>query len=102
MLTPRDNRQQLPLYAGNGGALAAGASLDVRPWRVPALILFAALVVSLTLTAAASANVSFTRAYGWGVADGASKFETCTTTCLGGIGGGGAGEVREPRRRRRR
>ena len=96
MLTPRDNRQQLPLYADNGGALAAGTSLDVRPWRVSALILFAALVVSLTLTAAASADVSFTKAYGWGVSDGASQFETCTSTCQAGLYGSGAGQFEAP------
>jgi NHL repeat len=116
VLTPRDNRQQLPLYADNGGALAAGTSLDVRPWRVRVLILgaaslvrarsrfralrgivalFAALLVSLTLTAAASADVSFTKAYGWGVLDGASQFETCTSTCEYGIAGGGAGQLED-------
>jgi hypothetical protein len=56
------------------------------------LALFAALVVSLTLTAVASADVSFIKAYGWGVSDGASQFETCTSTCQGGIAGGGAGQ----------
>ena len=34
------------------------------------LALSAALLLGLTLTAAASANVSFTKAYGWGVSDG--------------------------------
>jgi hypothetical protein len=58
--------------------------------------LFAALMVSLTLTAAASATISFTKAYGWGVLDGASQFETCTTTCLAGLSGGGAGEFGYP------
>jgi hypothetical protein len=66
-------------------------------WRLRALgsivALFAALLVSLTLTVAASANVSFTKAYGWGVSDGANQFETCTTTCLAGNGGGGAGQI---------
>ena len=45
VLTPHDNRQQLPLNAGNGGVLAAGVCLDARPWRVPALILGAASLV---------------------------------------------------------
>ena len=58
--------------------------------------LFAALVVSLTLAAAASADVSFTKAYGWGVIDGASQFETCTSTCQAGIEGGGAGQLDGP------
>jgi outer membrane protein OmpA-like peptidoglycan-associated protein len=75
---------------------AARASLDVRTWRVWALILGAALLVSLTLTAAASADVSFTNAYGWGVSDGASQFETCTSTCQQGLFGGGAGQLSNP------
>jgi Divergent InlB B-repeat domain/NHL repeat len=69
-------------------------------WRLRALrrivALFAALVVSLTLTAAASADVSFIKAYGWGVADGASQFETCTSTCQTGLYGGGAGQFNLP------
>jgi hypothetical protein len=69
-------------------------------WRFRALrrvvALFAALVVSLTLAAAASADVSFTEAYGWGVSDGASQFETCTRTCQFGLYGGGAGQLHGP------
>jgi tripartite motif-containing protein 71 len=75
---------------------AARASLDVRPWWASALILGAALLVSLTLTAAASANVSFTKAYGWGVSDGASQFETCTSTCQRGLEGPGRGQFNIP------
>jgi NHL repeat len=64
-------------------------------WGVVSL--FAALLlVGLTPTAAASANISFTKAYGWGVLDGASQFETCTTTCQTGLAGGGAGEFDYP------
>ncbi len=69
-------------------------------WRLHALrcivALFAALVVSLTLTAAASANVSFIKAYGWGVSDGQDQFETCTSTCQSGLYGGGAGQLGGP------
>jgi Divergent InlB B-repeat domain/NHL repeat len=69
-------------------------------WRLRALRsivgLFAALLVSLTLTAAASANVSFTKAYGWSVVDGLSQFETCTSTCRVGAPGGGAGQLDYP------
>ena len=36
----------------NGGALTAGASLDLRPWRVPALILGAVLFNAAMLMAA--------------------------------------------------
>ncbi len=58
--------------------------------------LFAALVVSLTLTAGASADVSFIKAYGWGVSNGSGQFETCTTACQAGIYGGGAGQLAGP------
>jgi len=40
-----------------------------------------------------SAAGAFIKAYGWGVADGASQFETCTTTCQAGIDGSGAGQL---------
>jgi hypothetical protein len=43
-----------------------------------------------------NASGSFIMAFGWGVADGGSKLETCTTTCLAGLSGGGAGEFSEP------
>ena len=43
-----------------------------------------------------SAAGAFIKAYGWGVADGASKFETCTTTCQSGIAGAGAGQFYFP------
>jgi hypothetical protein len=39
---------------------------------------------------------SFTKSYGWGVLDGASAFETCTSSCQGGIGGEGAGQLDYP------
>jgi len=39
---------------------------------------------------------SFVRAWGWGVADGASSFETCTTTCEAGVSGAGAGQFTTP------
>ncbi len=65
------------------------------------LALFAALLLSLSLTLAAapSADASldaFIKAYGWGVADGASQFETCTSTCQTGLEGGGAGQLDQP------
>ena len=120
MLTPRDNRQQLPLYADNGGG--AGGWYEPRreavaspgahpgggePGPCPVAIPRPAedrrpvpprLLVSLMLTAAASANVSFTKAYGWGVSDGASQFETCTTTSPGaGSAALAPGSSRAPR-----
>ena len=88
-----------PVFRSGHGAPAGAPSLV---WAGPKLLrvgrivaLFGALLVSLTLTASASADVSFTKAYGWGVLDGASQFETCTTTCQGGIAGSGAGQLEE-------
>ena len=43
-----------------------------------------------------SAAGAFIKAYGWGVADGMSQFETCTSTCRAGIGGGAAGQFTGP------
>ena len=43
-----------------------------------------------------SAAGAFIKAYGWGVSDGASQFETCTSTCQAGIAGGGAGQLNPP------
>jgi hypothetical protein len=34
-----------------------------------------------------SAAGAFIKAYGWGVRDGASQFETCTSSCMAGHGG---------------
>ncbi|HTU85922.1 MAG TPA: hypothetical protein VMF57_10130 [Solirubrobacteraceae bacterium] len=69
-------------------------------WRFRALrgvvALFAALLVSFTIPAIASANISFIKAYGWGVLDGANQFETCTTTCSEGYPGAAAGEFQTP------
>jgi DNA-binding beta-propeller fold protein YncE len=41
-----------------------------------------------------SSTGTFIKAYGWGVVDGKSEFETCTTatTCQAGVSGGGAGQ----------
>jgi hypothetical protein len=41
----------------------------------------------------AGPQVSFTRAWGWGVIDGQSQFEDCTTTCRLGLAVGGAGQL---------
>ncbi|TMM09687.1 MAG: hypothetical protein E6G00_09610 [Actinobacteria bacterium] len=43
-----------------------------------------------------SSTGSFIKAYGWGVVDGMSNFETCTTTCRSGVSGGGAGQLSTP------
>jgi NHL repeat len=39
---------------------------------------------------------NFIEAWGWGVADGANKFETCSSTCQAGILGGGTGQFFDP------
>src|ERR1700733_7158769 len=43
-----------------------------------------------------SATGAFVKAFGWGVADGLAKLETCTTSCEVGQSGGGAGEFAIP------
>ena len=43
-----------------------------------------------------SAAGAFIKTYGWGVSDGQDQFETCTSTCQGGIPGGGAGQLHNP------
>jgi hypothetical protein len=43
-----------------------------------------------------SSSGAFIKAWGWGVADGASQLETCTITCKIGLEGGGAGQLAEP------
>ncbi len=43
-----------------------------------------------------SAAGLFIRAWGWGVADGLPKFETCTLSCQAGTPGSGAGQFYEP------
>jgi Fibronectin type III domain len=42
------------------------------------------------------ATHKFVRAWGWGVADGLSEFETCTLVCQKGIAGPGAGQFSKP------
>jgi hypothetical protein len=67
--------------------------------RAPKLLLgslLAALLLALAFATSASADVSFTRAWGWGVSDGMSQFETCTTSCRAGFFGGGAGQLDVP------
>jgi len=43
-----------------------------------------------------STTRSFLKAVGWGVKDGKSELETCTTSCKTGLSGAGAGEFAEP------
>ena len=63
------------------------------------LALFAALLVSLTLTAAASADVSFTKAYGWGVRTASASLRPARAPARPGSSGGGAGQLISPGRR---
>ena len=39
---------------------------------------------------------SFSSAFGFGVSNGESKLETCTSSCLAGIAGSGSGQLKEP------
>jgi NHL repeat/WD40-like Beta Propeller Repeat len=39
---------------------------------------------------------TFVRAWGWGVADGAASFETCTLICQAGVTGSGPGQFETP------
>jgi len=39
---------------------------------------------------------TFVKAYGWGVADGAARFETCSASCQAGLPGYGAGQFETP------
>jgi hypothetical protein len=39
---------------------------------------------------------AFLRAWGWGVADGTSALQTCTSSCLAGQAGQGTGQLSEP------
>jgi hypothetical protein len=43
-----------------------------------------------------TAEGAFVRAWGWGVADGFEKFETCTLICQAGTAGSGPGEFEAP------
>ncbi len=77
----------------------ASASKAWPPGVALRIVALFELLLSLTLAAAPSADASagaFIKAYGWGVADGAIKFETLTTTCQAGIGGSVAGRLDEP------
>ena len=73
---------------------------EARPPRAALrIVALFALLLGLTLAAAPSAEASagaFMKAYGWGVLDGMSQFETCTTTCQAGIAGSGAGQLYQP------
>jgi uncharacterized repeat protein (TIGR01451 family) len=73
----------------------------VRSWppgrlREFAAAAVAAIVVVLFSAGSASANVSFTKAWGWGVSDGMAQFETCRSSCQAGSSGGGAGQLNFP------
>ena len=67
----------------HGKESASDAARSRALGRIVAL--FAALVVSLTLAAAARADVSFTRAYGWGVSDGVSQLRPAPAPARTGL-----------------
>ncbi|HLH64517.1 MAG TPA: hypothetical protein VKV27_02345 [Solirubrobacteraceae bacterium] len=62
-------------------------------WVGRLAVLFSCAALALCAAAPAGAAVSFSRAWGWGVADGQSHLETCTTICHAGLYGGGTGEL---------
>ena len=43
-----------------------------------------------------SGTGTFIKAFGWGVADGKSELESCTSSCKAGLSGSGAGELNGP------
>ncbi len=43
-----------------------------------------------------SSTGAFVEMWGWGVADGKSQFETCTSGCRGGVNGSGSGGLWDP------
>jgi hypothetical protein len=66
--------------------------------RIPTFVvaLFVGFAVAAMPSAAVATAATFVKAYGWGVSDGASQFETCTSTCQVGREGGGAGQLDYP------
>ena len=82
----------------SAGSRAAAPGSSTPPKASPSI----PQATSTSPTAATSGSTSspppasFIKAYGWGVADGASQFETCTSTCQAGIQGGGAGQLYVP------
>lgn len=64
--------------------------------RCRSIALLAALLGFLVVAPSASARVVFSRAWGWGVRDGAHQLETCTAACRAGIAGPGAGQLSDP------
>jgi sugar lactone lactonase YvrE/phosphodiesterase/alkaline phosphatase D-like protein len=43
-----------------------------------------------------SSTGTFTKAFGWGVSNGKSEAQTCTTSCKAGLAGSGNGEFKKP------
>ena len=75
------------------------ASEACPPRAAPRILALFAPLLGLTLAAAPGADASagpFIKAYGWGVLDGASRFETCNSTCQARLAGGGPGELDDP------
>jgi sugar lactone lactonase YvrE len=86
----------LALAAGGRRGSERMAAMGRGNARVTLPIVGLVLLVFCLPAASASAAVSFTRAWGWGVGDGAEQFETCTSACQQGLFGGGAGEFYNP------
>jgi tripartite motif-containing protein 71 len=72
--------QQIQISGGAGDAMDAKGNLwvvDANNYRVDEF----------------SSEGAFLRAFGWGVADGKSEEETCTSGCKAGLPGSGAGQI---------
>jgi hypothetical protein len=77
------------------GIVGGGAGQLNEPWGVavdPSGDVYVADTYNSRIDQFSSAG-AFIKAYGWGVSDGASRFETCTSTCQAGLYGGGAGQL---------
>jgi hypothetical protein len=80
------------------GSSGTGAGHLSSPWGVatgPSGAVYVAEESNNRISEFTAAG-SFVKAWGWGVSDGASSFETCTTSCGQGLSGGGGGEFNTP------
>jgi DNA-binding beta-propeller fold protein YncE len=79
---------------GQGGVLASSTGIAFDPVSGNLYVVSSSQEAVSEFTPTAK----FVKEYGWGVADGANHFETCTTvsSCQAGSAGGGAGQLASP------